>query len=74
MMEYASCMNIYLNTYKMITTKLREKTLAPTAPITTSRCRPAVCDSKSTKSKLIYIKQNQEGTDDRIKNRGFFIS
>lgn len=71
MIEYASCMNIYLNIYKMITTKIKRKTLAPTAPITTSKCGSAVCNSKSTKSKLFYIKKNEKSADDRIKRRKF---
>lgn len=53
MIEYISCLNTYHNIYKMITTKIKRKTLAPTAPIATSRCGSAVCDSKSKKGKLI---------------------
>lgn len=63
MKEYASCMNIYLNTYKMITTKIKRKTPAPSDPITTSKCESAVCGSKSTKCKLFYIKKNEKSAD-----------
>lgn len=69
MIKYTSCMNTYLNTYKMITTNIKRKTPAPTAPIVTSRCGSAVCDSKSTKSKLFNIKQNEKSADYRIKSK-----
>lgn len=53
-------MNIYLNKYKMTPNKIKRKTPAPSDPITTSKCESAVCGSKSTKSKLFYIKNKKE--------------
>lgn len=69
MIEYAGCMNIYLNTYKMTPNKIKRKTPAPSDPITTSKCESAVCGSKSTKSILFYIKKNEKSADARIGSR-----
>lgn len=69
MIEYASCMNIYLKTYKMTPNKIKRKTPAPSDPITTSKCESAVCGSKSTKSKLFYITKNEKSEDAKIGSR-----
>lgn len=69
MIEYASCMNIYLKTYKITPNKIKRKTPAPSDPITTSKCESAVCGSKSTKSKLFYITKNEKSADAKMGSR-----
>lgn len=56
----------------MITaTIIKRKTLAPTAPITASKCGPMFSDSDSTKSKLFYMEKNKKSADDKIQSKTF---